>query len=81
MTQPSAPQTLIISNRGDLDLKIDDIVLTGDTGFSLDSNQCKGKTLISQDECTVDVRLYAIGSRRDRSRDPVIFSNDRGCPK
>jgi hypothetical protein len=77
----SAPQTLIISNRGDLDLKIDDIVLSGNTGFSLDNNQCAGKTLISQGECTVDVVFTPPPEGATGTGTLSFISNDSGAPK
>jgi hypothetical protein len=77
----SAPQILIIRNRGDLDLKIDDIVLSGDTGFSLDNNQCKGKTLVSQGECTVDVVFTPPAEGATGSGTLSFISNDSSAPK
>jgi hypothetical protein len=75
----SAPQTLMITNKGNQDLDIDHINLSGDPGFSLQNDHCTDQSLVPEGQCTVGVVLTpADGSTRTATLSFV--SNDPGAP-
>jgi hypothetical protein len=77
----STPQTLMIRNKGNLDLNIDHITLTGDTGFNLqnDHDHCTGQTVHPEGKCTVDV-VFAPLDGSTKTATLSFSSNDPGAP-
>lgn len=75
----SSPQTLMIRNKGNLDLEIDHINLSGDTGFSLQNENCAGQSLPPEGKCTVDVVFTAVDAAT-RTATLSFSSNDPGAP-
>jgi hypothetical protein len=75
----SSPQTLMIRNKGNLDLDIDHINLSGDTGFSLQNDHCTGQSLAPEGKCTVDVVFTPVDAAT-RTVTLSFSSNDPGAP-